>query len=80
MQGVKTADGKRIPTKKALKEMVKGGGEVVLEATSIFGNEYDGLVSKAPTGSYVVVVPDPYRSRKWYAKITVNGNGTVTVQ
>lgn len=44
---------------------------IVLEATSVFGNEYEGPAVQAPTGTYVVVGPDPYRARNWYASIEV---------
>lgn len=46
---------------------------VVLEATSMFGNEYDGSLENAPKASaFYVVGPDPRTSRKWYATIYFN--------
>lgn len=54
------------------------GESVQLEATSVFGNEYDGLLSDAPDGRYTFVGPDPYTSRKFYGTITVtNGKAKV---
>ena len=50
-------------TKRELKEAV--GKRPKFIETSVFGAEYKGA------GTYVVVGPDPYRSRKWYAEITV---------
>lgn len=35
--------------------------------TSMFGPEYD------PNGTFCVVGPDPYRSRKWFAEVTMKG-------
>lgn len=71
----------RPATKKALKSAIaEDPGSVVLEATSMFGNEYGGAVANAPSGSYHVVGPDPYTSRKWYATIKVaNGESGLTV-
>lgn len=63
---------------------------VVIEATSWFGNEFDGSLAKAMDckgpcniedlgkpdepahqhpGPFYIVGPDPYTSRKWYAKL-----------
>jgi hypothetical protein len=62
----------RSKTKKALKEAASDPASVSLEATSMFGNEYDGPLNEAPDGRYTVVGPDPYTDRKWYATITVS--------
>ena len=75
MQGVFTAEGNRFPTKKSLREELAEGGTAYLEATSFFGNEYDGPVNGAPNGTYYVVGPDPHTSRKWYAQLVVTGAG-----
>ncbi len=81
MQGVFIHDS-RPKTKKALREAVEllylstGEGDpysVVMEATSFFGNEYDGSLANAPQETvFSVVGPDPRRSRKWYATIKFN--------
>lgn len=77
---------------------------VVIEATSMFSNEFDGSLAKAldcrdpecpnrikqePSntpddqvgpqqhshlGPFYIVGPDPYTSRKWYAKLEFNPN------
>lgn len=79
MQGVFVGH-QRCPTKKHLKEVAESQPEhVQLEATSVFGNEYDGYLDDAPDGTYTVVGPDPYTSRKWYANINKRGD-TITVR
>lgn len=76
-QGMWSADYTRFPSKKAMKDAIATAS---LEATSVFGNEYDGPVSAAPAGDYFVVGPDPYKSRKWFAHITIKADGKVTVK
>lgn len=75
MQGIHP----RFPSKKALREAVAAGSWVSLEATSLFGNEYDGALEDAPDNTYTVVGPDPYTNRKWYASITKR-DGKITVK
>ena len=62
---------RRPPTKKALREAVADDPSTVsLEATSMFGNEYDGSLAEASTTQrFTVVGPDPYNKRNWYANI-----------
>lgn len=74
-QGIWDANYRPIPTKKALREAIKEGKGLYLEATSIFGNEYDGPLSEAPAGSYWVVGPDPRRDRRWFAQIDKTDKG-----
>ena len=78
MQGI-WINGSRPKSKKAIKEALLAGDEVVLEATSVFGNEYDGLVTDAPDGEYSVAGPDPDKKRDFYAVLTVRGD-KVTVK
>lgn len=59
-------------TKKELKERGIGREPTFIE-TSMFGLEYKG------DGAYTVVGPDPYRSRKWYATVTVQDGVIVKV-
>ena len=48
---------------------------VLIEATSIFGNEYDGRVEEMPDGHKVLFVgPDPARSRRFYGSIERHGH------
>lgn len=79
MQGIYLAGGKRPKSKKNVKEVLQTGGYVALEATSLFGNEYDGPIADAPDGKYYFVGPDPYTSRKFYGTITVK-DGQVKVK
>ena len=70
----------RPKTKKELKAAIAADPATVeLEATSMFGNEYGGPLADAPAGSYYVVGPDPYTSRKWYASIKVDSAGAIKV-
>lgn len=70
----------RCKTKKALREAIEADpSSVTLQATSVFGNEYDGPLSRASDGTYYIVGPDPYRERKWYATI-IKSNGTLKVK
>lgn len=73
MQGI-WINGSRPKSKKAIKEALIAGDEVALEATSVFGNEYDGLVTDAPDGNYTIVGPDPYTKRNFYGTVTVRGD------
>lgn len=81
MQGVWDRAGRRFPSKKALKERARDYGDdagtFCLQATSLFGDEYDGPIEDAPNGTYYVVGPDPYTSRKWYAQVIKGENGVV---
>ena len=78
MQGL-FINGRRPKSKKEVKELVakfnegdkEAGYSLVIEATSIFGNEYDGSLASAPTGEKITFVgPDPHNSRKFYGSLT----------
>jgi hypothetical protein len=71
MQGIYLGYNERPKSKKAVKEALAEGKAVNLEATSLFGNEYDGPVRTAPDGRYHFVGPDPYTNRKFYGTIIV---------
>lgn len=73
MQGIFMRDGQRPKSKKQIREAVAAGQDVYLEATSFFGNEYDGSVQKAPDGRYSFVGPDPHRKRNFYGTIVISG-------
>lgn len=67
--------GSRPKTKKAIKEaVIEAPSRVSLEATSMFGNEYDGPVSEAPDGTYTFVGPNPYTDRRFYGNIVKKGD------
>lgn len=84
MQGI-YIHGSRPKSKKQIKEAVKEAGQegafalhsIRLEATSIFGNEYDGPLDQAPLGDYYFVGPDPYTKRNFYGRITVHADRIV---
>jgi hypothetical protein len=57
-QGV-FVNGLRPKSKKAIKDALIAGDDVVLQATSFFGNEYSGPVTSAPDGTYTFVGPSP---------------------
>jgi hypothetical protein len=75
IQGV-YVNGKRPASKKAIKEAVANLSEnrIRLEATSLFGDEYDGSITDAPDGMYTIVGPDPYTSRKFYGNFKKSGD------
>lgn len=77
MQGIILSDGTRPKSKKQVRELVEAGEPVYLEATSLFGNEYQGLVYDAPNGTYYIVGPDPYTSRRFYGQVVVTGSRVV---
>lgn len=78
MQGI-FINAQRPKSKKAVREAVAADASSVrIEATSLFGNEYDGTVADAPAGTYLIVGPDPYVKRNFYGKIVKTAD-TVTV-
>lgn len=79
MQGI-YLNYERPKSKAAIKRAVIDGHPAVnIEATSMFGNEYDGPLREAPDGDYHFVGPCPHTSRKFYGTITKR-NGKVTVK
>jgi len=75
MQGI-FIDGQRPKSKKQVAATIAVQPENVrIEATSMFGNEYDGPVSDMPQGTILFVGPDPYSKRDFYGKITRTASG-----
>lgn len=74
-------NGRRPTSKKQVKDVANGDPRNVrIEATSIFGNEYDGLASEMPENTTVYFVgPDPHTKRSFYGQITRKGD-KVTVK
>lgn len=71
-------NGKRPRSKKEIKEAVVAGQRVRIEATSFYGNEYDGPVDDMPEGKTIYFVgPDPYTKRNFYGQITRSGQKVV---
>lgn len=74
-------NGRRPKSKKEVKEAIASDpASVSVEATSMFGNDYEGPVTEAPVGRIDFVGPDPYRSRKFYGNLFVRAGGVVTVK
>lgn len=75
MQGI-YINGTRPRSKKQIKEAVAANPENVrIEATSMFGNEYDGPVSEMSVEKVYFVGPDPYNKRNFYGTIERFANG-----
>ena len=77
------SDNQRIPSKAALKRMVKESpGIVRFDQTSALGNngmpKLIALTMLTPGITLSVVGPDPYESRKWYANVEFK-NGKIVV-
>jgi len=81
--GASDRDGKRIKTKKALKEsLAQDPMSVLFDGTSNMGPQAFatyGSIAHLPAGDVLSVVgPDPYTKRTWYARVEVI-NGVVKV-
>jgi hypothetical protein len=76
LQGLFLENHIRPRSKKEVKEHVPN---IILEATSMLDNEYDGPLDTAPDGCYTFVGPCPFTNRKFYGKI-VKRNGKVVVE
>lgn len=66
-------------TKAALKAAIKDDPKsVYLYATSSMGPQFSGPADQLPEGTdFIVVGPDPFRKRDWYANVTRGRNGLV---
>lgn len=77
-------EGSRPRTKKALREALATTPETVtFDQTSMFDSLYPVRINgtEVPAGVTLTVFgPDPYRDRKWYASVTVDGTGKVRVK
>lgn len=70
----------RYPTKKALREAALAQVPFILEDTSAVTMGFHGSVFNLPEGdTFLVVGPDPYRTRNWYAEVKRKGD-KVTVK
>lgn len=80
MQGI-YVDGRRPASKKAVREAALDDPErVYIEATSLFGNEYNGPLADWQGGSTIYFVgPDPYNKRNFYGQINRGPKG-ITVK
>lgn len=66
-------------TKRALREALAGDASAVrLVTTSAFGGFAGRATELPPDLSFVVVGPDPYRKRSWYASVQRKADGSIT--
>lgn len=80
MQGIFIKGVGRPKHKKLLKEAIRNAPDSVsIEATSLFGNEYDGPLMDLPEGRWVYFVgPDPHCKRNFYGRLMrLNGKTIV---
>lgn len=72
---------KTFNTKKALKEEVerKGAENVGVVGTSLFGDEGADTVADLAGTNAVIVGPDVYSKRTWYATVRIRRDGTIYV-
>jgi len=79
MQGIFIEGVGRPRSKKQVREVAAEHPErVLIEATSMFGNEYDGTADLMPEGQTVYFVgPDPYSKRNFYGQISRAGGKVV---
>ena len=72
-QGIFLGGYRRPKSKKEIKEAVDQNKKVIIEATSVFGNEYEGLLSEMPqTNTVTFCGPDPHSVRRFYGTIKWN--------
>jgi len=69
----------KFKSKKAFREAVANKKDATIQATSLFGDEYDGSIYDAPDSNFVIVGPDVYNNRKWYASVTKKGD-SITIK
>ncbi len=69
-------------SKKALKEAVaqRGADQIQVFGTSLFGDEQaDNVAQLADNPRAVIVGPDVYNDRRWYATVKTRKDGTIYV-
>lgn len=67
-------------SKKALREAVEAGEDPGVFGTSVFGNEQAERCSELADTSAVIVGPNVYNDRRWYATIARKRDGSLTVK
>ena len=72
----------RPESKKQVREFAAAApSRIAIEATSLFGNEYEGPATEAPMGEPIFFAgPDPHTKRRFYGVLTVDAGGKVTVK
>lgn len=81
MQGI-FINGKRPKSKKQIRESLQSQSDKInLEATSLFNNERDGsILEMSPGESVLIVGPDPYTDRRFYAKLIRRNDGSFKLE
>ena len=69
---------RKFTSKKALKDAVAAGEEVAVFDTSAFDNKGTVPVSSLAGTSAVIVGPDVYSDRRWYANVKIK-NGKIII-
>lgn len=86
MQGlfIRDAEGHKIRprSKKQVRELIAADPSfVTVEATSMFGDEFDGNALDLPAGSAISFVgPDPYTKRNFYGQLIHTSDGRWVVK
>lgn len=72
---------KRFASKKALREAVAehGADAIKVKGTSAFGNETATSVADLVGTPAVIVGPDVYNDRRWYANVKRKKDGTIII-
>jgi len=76
MQGIFIGS-RRPKSKKEVREVANAApGRLVVEATSMFGNEFDGRATDMTVGQRITFVgPDPHTSRRFYGTLERTSDG-----
>lgn len=68
-------------TKQALKDAVaeRGADKILVTGTSLFGDEDANTVADLADTNAVIVGPDAFNDRRWYANVKTKKDGTIYV-
>lgn len=74
-------DGKRVPSKKRLRELLKDSPvDVYFDGTSLFDSVQGYRGNEVPDGlKLTVVLPDPFKDRRYYATVEKKPDGSLRV-
>jgi hypothetical protein len=70
--------GPKVPSKKALRELVAAGDVLVFD-TSAFSNRGTVSIAELADTSAVIVGPDVYTDRRWYANVKRDKSGNIKI-
>jgi hypothetical protein len=78
MQGIYISYNRPRSKKQIKEQAATDPSKIQIEATSVFGNEYDGPATEMPIGTQVTFVgPDPHTKRDFYGTIKRTAKGLV---